>query len=153
MYRSSRSSDDESLISHITRMIDLNQICIVTGDFNINFLTESNHIIIKELHRLNFKQMMDEPTHTQGGIIDHLYIYCPHLYKDVKINSTLISAFYTDHFGIHITLYKKEDEFKHIESTVPDYLIEQANNEGQKRKANTKRKKASSTEGNKRRQA
>ena len=37
--------------------------------------------------------------------------------------------------------YKKEDEFKHRESTVPDYLIEQANNEGQNRRANTKRKK------------
>ena len=85
--------------------------------------------------------MMDEPTHTQGGMIDHLYIYCPHLYKDVKINSTLISAFYTDHFGIQITLYKKEDEFKHIASTVPDYLIEQTDKDGQNRKANSKRKK------------
>ena len=82
---------------------------------------------------------------TEERIIDH-----PHICKDVKINSTLISAFYTDHFGIHITLYKKEDEFKHIESTVPNYLIEQANNEGQNRKANTKRKKDSSTEGTKR---
>ena len=88
---------------------------------------------------------------TKRGIIDHLYIYCSHFYKDVKINSTLITAFCTDHFGIHITLYKKEDEFKHIESTVPDYLIEQANNEGQNRKANGKRKKASSKEENKRR--
>ena len=68
LYRSSRNSADELLISHIKRMIDLNQICIVAGDFNINFLTESNNIIIKELHRLNFKQMMDEPTHTQGGL-------------------------------------------------------------------------------------
>ena len=150
LYRSSRNSADELLISHIKRMIDLKQICIVAGDFNINFLIESNNMIIKELHRLNFKQMMDEPTHTQGGIIDHLYIYCPHFYKGVKINSNLITAFYTDHFGVHITLYKKEDEFRHIESTVPDYLIEQANNEGQNRKANAKRKKASTTEGNKR---
>ena len=150
MYRSSRNSSDELLISHIKRMIDLEQICIVTGDFNINFLTESNHIIIKELHRLNFTQMMDEPTHTQGGIIDHLYIYCPHFYKEVKINSTLISAFYTDLFGIQITLYKKEDEFKHIESTVPDYLIEQENNDSQNKRANSKRKKASGTGGAKR---
>ena len=47
---------------------------------------------------------------------------------------------------------KKMNSSAYIESTVPDYLIEQANNEGQNRKANTKRKKASSTEGNKRRQ-
>ena len=53
--------------------------------------------------------------------------------------------------NLPIHIYKKEDEFKHIESTVPDYLIEQANNEGQNRKANAKRKKASSTEENKRR--
>ena len=96
--------------------------------------------------------MMDEPTHTQGGIIDHLYIYCPHFYKDVKINSTLISAFYTDHYGIHITLYKKEDEFKHIASTVPDYLIELTDKDGQNRRANSKREKASNTEEVKRHQ-
>ena len=118
-------------------MIDLTRICIISGDFNLNYLTESSNIIIKELHRLCFKQMMDEPTHMQGGIIDHLYIYCPPFYKNVLIKSSLISAFYTDHFGIHIKLFKKENEFKHIESSVPDYLIDQANEDCQRKRKKT----------------
>ena len=137
LYRSSRNPNDELLISNIKRMIDPTRICIISGDFNLNYLTESNNIIIKELHRLGFKQMMDEPTHMQGGIIDHLYIYCPPFYKDVVIKSTLISAFYTDHFGIHIKLFKKENEFKHIESSVPDYLIDQANEDCQRKRNKT----------------
>ena len=59
---------------------------------------------------------MDEPTHMQGGIIDHLYIHCPDTYKDVVITSDLIAPFYSDHFGILVTLYKKEKEFKRIET-------------------------------------
>ena len=91
---------------------------------------------IKELQRRGFKQMIDEPTHMLG-VIDHLYIYCPPLYKDVVIKSTLISVFYSDHFGIHIKLSKKEDEFKPIESSIPDYLIDQANEECQRKRKNT----------------
>ena len=80
---------------------------------------------------------MDEPTHMQGEIIDHLYIYCPPFYKNVLIKSSLISAFYTDHFGIHIKLFKKKNEFKHIESIVPNYLIDQVNEDCQRKNKKT----------------
>ena len=72
--------------------------------------------------------MIDEPTHMQGGIIDHLYVRCPLNYYGIEIHSDITTPFYSDHFGIRITIHKKEKEFKHIPSTVPDYLIEEDKN-------------------------
>lgn len=42
LYGNSISSDDELLTSHITQMIDLKQIRMVTGDSNQIFLTDSD---------------------------------------------------------------------------------------------------------------
>ena len=93
-------------------MIDISRICIIGGDFNLDFRKQSNNIILKQLKNMNFMQMIDYPTHMQGGIIDHLYIYCPKTHNDVLIESDLISPFYSDHFGICIDIYKGEKTFK-----------------------------------------
>ena len=137
MYRSSRNTNDASIISIIERLIEPTKICIISGDFNLNFLTDSNNVIITALQRLKFTQVIDQPTHIQGGIIDHLYIRQPHIYREVEIISDLVAAFYSDHIGIQITLLKNENEFKHIENSVPDHLIAQAVNDS----LSSKRKK------------
>lgn len=88
------------------------------------FLDRIKQCYHKKMPELRFTQMMDRPTHTQGGIIDHLYIHRPNSYIDIKITCCVIAAFYTDHFGVNITFFKEEDEFIHIKSSVPDHLIE-----------------------------
>ena len=131
-------------------MLDPAQICIISGDFNLNFRTESGNLIINELLKMHFIQMIEEPTHTQGGIIDHLYIRGPAAYSDVRIESDLIAPFYTDHFGITITIYKKDKEFKHIQSTVPDYLLQQEDNDYDKGGSSKRRKSNTNNIGSKR---
>ena len=86
-------------------------------------------------------ECVKQPTHIQGGIIDHLYIRQPHIYREVEIISDLVAAFYSDHTGIQITLLKNENEFKHIENSVPDHLIAQAVNESSSKSLSSKRKK------------
>ena len=91
------------------------------------------------MKRNDFAQVMGEPTHMQGGIIDHLYIRQPEAYNDVEITYDLFAPFYSDHFGINVTLFKRERVFNHIESSVPDDLIRQE--EERDRKENSKRRK------------
>ena len=74
-------------------MMDPTRICIIAGDFNLNFKTDSNNVIIKELLKTNFTQMIDEPTHMQGGIIDHLYVRCPTNYYGIEIHSDIMTPF------------------------------------------------------------
>ena len=132
--------NDASIISIIESLIEPTKICIISGDFNLNFLTDANNVIVTALQRLKFTQVIDQPTHTQGGIIDHLYIRQPHIYRKVEIISDLVAAFYSDHIGIQITLLKNENEFRHIENSVPDHLIDQAVNEENSKHQSKKRK-------------
>ena len=115
-----KSKRDASIVSVIERLIEPSKICIVSGDLNLKFLTDSNNVIINALQRLKFTQFIDQPTHIQGGIIDHLYMRQPHIYREVEIISDLVAVFYSDHIGIQITFLKNENEFKHIENSVPD---------------------------------
>ena len=124
VYRSTRSSNDNTLLSDIKRMIDFSRVCLISGDFNLDVRKQSNNVILKELRDMKFTQMIDYPTHVQGGIIDHLHVFCPKTYNNVMIESDLIAPFYSDHFGICINIYKGENTFKHIASSVPDDLIQ-----------------------------
>ena len=74
---------------------------------------------------MKFTKLIDAPTHMKGGTIDHLYVWRPPGFTNILINWELFSPFYSDHFGISITINKEKDVFKSILSTVPDYLIEE----------------------------
>lgn len=89
-------------------MLDPARVCIIRGDFNLNFLTETGNMIIDELLKMHFIQMIDEPTHAPGGIIDYLYIRGTAAYSNLRLESDLIAPFYTDHLGIRITIYKND---------------------------------------------
>ena len=128
-------------------MFDPSRICIVSGDFNLDFRKQSRHLIIQELKKMKFEQKIETPTHVQGGIIDHLYIYYPQGFKDVLISYETVAAFYTDHFGISITLHKGENKFRQIKSSIPEDLIMLNNEEDgradkRKNKAQIKSKSA-----------
>ena len=95
-------------------------ICIISGDFNIDYRKNSTHSIVSALLRMGFRQFIDTPTHTAGGMIDHLYIYQPHNSTDVIINSALFAPHYSDHFGISVVINKGSNPFIEMPSTLPD---------------------------------
>ena len=82
---------------------------------NLNFKTESSNTIIKELKRNDFTQVIGEPTHMQGGIIDHLYIRQPEAYKVVeslkKPVSTLEESEIESHLSKGLMIGKKAVDY------------------------------------------
>lgn len=60
----------------------------------------------------------------QGEIIDNLDIHRSFIYREVETQSGIVSAFYSDHIEIQITLFKNENEFQHMENAVSPHLNE-----------------------------
>ena len=56
---------------------------VVLGDFN-DFFKEG--VVSKCLSRLNFAQIVSEPTHIRGNLLDYIYL------KDDLVNSSLFSS-------------------------------------------------------------
>ena len=76
---------------------------IVLDDFNFNY---QNDLPISSLmQRVNFEQLVGEPTHIRGGLIDEVSVS-----KDFSVFSHLkaqvLSVYYSDHDAIEVTTDK-----------------------------------------------
>ena len=129
-------------------MISTDKIVIICGDFNLRYQNETSHFIIQELLNMNFTQQIDHPTHINGGIIDHLYLYWPEDYEDVIITWEFIGPFYADHFGISVRINQGKNLFRKIRSSIPDELI--AANASQMQNTNRQKKQKIETVATKR---
>ena len=109
VYRSSDTREISQLIfcRSLINMINLKNKTFIIGDFNLNVIDDRSNMITKELSKLGFRQLVQEPTHIQGGLIDHCYVSQNILLTNVRINQK--SVYYTDHDMIEI-LYTNDDE-------------------------------------------
>ena len=107
IYRSSNCAHDGVIIENIRRMFRNDRICIIYGDLNLRYQNQPKAYLIQEILNLNFSQLINHPTHRDGGIIDHVYLFRPHMYEEVVINWELFAPFYSDHFGISIIIQKR----------------------------------------------
>ena len=75
---------------------------LIFGDFNFNAVCPNQNYILRELESWNFKQLIQNPTHVQGGVIDHCYIT-----NTIPAASVMMSqkpVYYTDHDIIKVTI-------------------------------------------------
>ena len=73
---------------------------IVLGDFNFSY---QNDLPISSLmQRFNYEQLVEEPTHIRGGLIDQVYVS-----KDFSVfnhlKSQVLSVYYSDHDATGLT--------------------------------------------------
>ena len=73
VYRSSRGSLTVLKNKLMQLISDKDKPVLITGDFNLCYLTQKNNQISRELERDGCQQMMRYPTHVKGGHIDHVY--------------------------------------------------------------------------------
>ena len=85
VYRSSTNTNSNEFISDLMTLIDNHKICIIQGDFNIRYSKDIYHPITSILHDMQFQQLIDQPTHRDGGIIDHAYVFKPSRYEDIIV--------------------------------------------------------------------
>ena len=75
---------------------------LVIGDFNLCFLKESPIFLKKYFNENSFSQLVNEPTHIEGNLLDQAHM------RDTKgkfkCSIEIQSKYYTDHKGIALII-------------------------------------------------
>ena len=92
-----------ALNRHLDNLLTGNKPTLVVGDFNFCYLEQSTQTK-KFLDEKQFTQLVHEPTHIDGHILDQAYLLndSNHLYCCTETHS----KYYTDHKGLAITINK-----------------------------------------------
>ena len=92
----SAGSRMEDIVDKLEQMIDVEQLTIITGDFNICLQREPRNLVTTVLLDLGFQQHVKSPTHIRGGMIDHAYTRDPNSQLS-DLHLTQYSPYYSDH--------------------------------------------------------
>ena len=97
------------LAEHLKNMISTEVNTVVTGDFNLCYVSNRNNKVTKYLENDGFSQLMNEPTHMKGRHLDHLYFRQGR--KPVQVPSIhRYSPYYSDHDALCATIQIPETE-------------------------------------------
>ena len=103
LYRS-QTGNHNDMKANLVALASSNKPQLVIGDFNYCFLKESMNSTKKYLKENSFTQLVNEPTHIEGNLLDQAHV------RDVKnINKysvEIFSKYYTDHKCIAIMINK-----------------------------------------------
>ena len=94
IYRSTGANTSE-ILEDIKALYDGSKHTIIMGDFNICYIKDCSHDIYTTLRNLGFKQLVDNPTHIEGSLIDCVFIACPT--NEVSHTVSQQAQYYTDH--------------------------------------------------------
>ena len=101
LYRS-QGADQKILIDTIQELMTDDKPTLIIGDFNLSFSDGKKNSTLQYFHQNSFQQLVQEPTHLEGNIIDQALIK-----DDAKINSykaTLHTMYFTDHRAIAVLI-------------------------------------------------
>ena len=77
---------------------------LIIGDLNFCYLNSTTNLTRHFLENRQYKQLVNQPTHIEGGLLDQAYM------RDIRnMRKTTLetqSKYYTDHKGIALTLEK-----------------------------------------------
>ena len=81
-------------MSYLNEFVNCKRISLFFGDINTDFFHESNDNVILWLQERDFVQIIQNATHIQGGLIDHVWVP-----KNLisKVRFEIKSLFYSDH--------------------------------------------------------
>ena len=101
LYRS-QNGNHKHLTETFETLIDREKPLMVIGDFNFCFLDDSTNQTKRYLNENFFSQIVNEPTHIEGNLLDQAHI------RDTKgVNKYSIelhSKYYTDHKGLAVII-------------------------------------------------
>ena len=104
LYRSQQGNHKE-LIQIIEEIQTEHKPQLIVGDFNFCFMENSSNQTRRYLEKQNFVQMISEPTHIEGNLLDQAYLR--DLKGELECTAELHSKYYTDHKGLAIIINKK----------------------------------------------
>ena len=97
IYRS-QGADKTEFLRDLGGLAGAARPCFIIGDFNVNFLQDPKDMIITKIQSCSFKQIVQSPTHKEGGLLDHAYMKRLSWEPEVHLKF----PYYTDHAAISI---------------------------------------------------
>ena len=79
---------------------------IVVGDLNFHYLEEKNNSTKQFFKKEKYSQLIMEPTHTEGNLLDHAYVRDER--KLLKSTAEVHAKYYTDHKGISLIVEQRK---------------------------------------------
>jgi exonuclease III len=101
LYRS-QNGDQNHLTLILEKLLDSEKPLLVVGDFNFCFMGNSSTPTKKYFHENHFQQLVQEPTHIEGNLLDHAYMR--DMKRVNKYKTEVHSKYYTDHKGVAILI-------------------------------------------------
>ena len=83
-------------------MTKYDKTVLVLGDFNFCYLDNILNPTKKYLREKNFEQLIKEPTHIEGNLLDQAYIRDTE--NRFKVTGETQGKFYTDHKALNIVI-------------------------------------------------
>ena len=97
----SKDPDQDSLIHILDKIIPAAQSNCLVGDFN--FSTDRRNKLTRYLKNMDLHQLITQPTHEEGGMIDHCYV-SQDLQKKIELNC--VFKYFSDHVAFQIKFKK-----------------------------------------------
>ena len=111
VYRS-HGINSVQLLDELTKLIDQRRTTLIVGDFNLCYYENQRNRLVQGLIGLGFNQLVHQPTHIRGRIIDHAYF--KDLTNQIQLTIERHTPYYTDHDALCICIdnygAKKPDE-------------------------------------------
>ena len=104
LYRSQQGSYKE-LCQIIEEIKTEHKPQLIVGDFNFCYLENSSNPTRRYLEKQKFLQIISEPTHIEGNLLDQAYLR--DITGELECTAELHSKYYTDHKGLAIIVKKK----------------------------------------------
>ena len=106
----------DTCLSHLTNLIVDSHPLIILGDFNtpdINWptltgISSNASKLVDFIFDHNLSQLIDQPTHICGNILDLVITNQEHSISSLTVNTLLSQSLSTDHYPILLTLWYKD---------------------------------------------
>lgn len=102
IYRKNSFCQEESLYM-IQHFLGNSAIDVILGDFNVNALGDNNYFMD---YLTDYEQIVSEPTHISGSIIDHIYIN-RNILKNLNVKTLIKNIYFSDHDAIQLRITNK----------------------------------------------
>ena len=101
IYRSAGASSN-AFLRDLDKLIDTSRETVLVGDFNLCYLAQRSHPIVRELESKGFIQLVKHPTHVEGRLIDLIFYFEPDRIGPIKFTTQQKGLYFTDHDMLHL---------------------------------------------------
>ena len=95
----SRGANRADFLRDLGSLAAAQRPCLITGDFNINYMKDPKDSIVARILSCGFNQIVKGPTHKDGGLLDH--IYTKRLGWEPRVHMNF--PYYSDHAAIAVS--------------------------------------------------